>query len=231
MSTRKNEPLGKAGLPGVTIAWAPNPLRTIVSLDEVGRLLLWHRLKIEDLEERIATATFELEAEHRKTDREGKERTLAERAAAAVQELNLPYVLDDEEWYGKTLNARIDEQLDRYVASLAEEHVGDCTCVACSCPKCHAEGLLGIDTLGGLGKHAGHKIGLAFRSVSGGPEVPIEEALSRLRDYSPVFVAGNGWRSEEEFKRHVPRWTEEAQRAHAWLDAYRREHFAGGVQS
>jgi hypothetical protein len=208
---------------GVTIEWAENPLQTVVRLDETGRKMLWLRLKLEDFEDRLVSASFELDAEHRATDREGTPRTIAERAATAVQTIDLAYVLGDEERRGKKIDAHIDARLESYVEELAGRHDGDCICVACSCVKCHAESLLDINTIEGLGKHAASKIGGAF-SPRDGRTASLDEAIARLRDYRPVYTHNPRW-PEEEWQKHVPRWIEEGQRAYEWLVNYRQAHF------
>ncbi len=48
------------------------------------------------------------------------------------------------------------------VDALKNAHCGDCTCIACSCDKCHAEELLGIHTTRGLGKHEASYVEAAF---------------------------------------------------------------------
>jgi hypothetical protein len=215
--------------PGVTIVWAPNPLRTRIELDDVGRRFLWMRLKLQAHEDCMCDAFFELNAEHRKTNRDGTPRTLEERAAAAAKILDLDYILGDEERNGKKIDQYIDERAASFAEDLLAEHCGDCTCVPCSCTKCYAEGLLGIDTLAGLGKHEASKIGGAFKPKDG-EEVSIEEAVSRLEDYHPVYLGPPSW-PYEEWQKHVPRWIEEGKRAYEWLETYRRAHFAASLSS
>src|SRR6185369_3125953 len=78
--------------------------------------------------------------------------------------LNLSYLLDDEPGTnGKTFSESLDQHVSDYVVELAGEHSGDCVCFPCSCVKCHAESLLGVDTIPGLGKHSAYKVGAAFK--------------------------------------------------------------------
>lgn len=207
------------------VIWAPNPLRSIVELDDADTLLLRERLKVQELQERITSAYFALDPEHQAwlATIRSKERTPEKSLTEALTWLDLDYLLDGAERHGKTLDQALDERLASYVQELASEHSGDCTCVPCSCLKCQAESLLGIDTIAGLGNHEACNIGVVFKANEG--ETSIEDALQRLASYRPVWSPDNRY-SEEEFQKHVPRWTEEGRRAHAWLDAYRREHFA-----
>jgi hypothetical protein len=199
------------------IIWTPNPLASIVELDEHDRQILWHRLKIEQLEERIGQANFDLNPETREWHNKNiKDRSLDEAVASALKNLDVEHIEE-----------RLNADLQEYVDELASKHSGDCTCVPCSCLKCHVESLLGVDTIPGLGKHEASYIDSAFRPLDKDmPERTIDQALQYLRDYHPVKGEGGGWEkaTEEEFQRHVPRWTEEAKRAYVWLTNYQKEH-------
>jgi|SRR5580692_7191686 hypothetical protein len=191
------------------IIWTPNPLSTVVELDEHDLSLLWHRLKIERLEERIGQARFDLNQEDREWHNKNiKERTLDEAVASALKQLDVDNV---EEGLAADMTDCAKE--------LSAKHSGDCTCVPCSCLKCHAETLMGVETITGLGKHEASYIDGAFADGR-----TIAEALGYLMDYRPT--KGKGWEQfmDEEFQVHVPRWIEEAKRAHAWLETYRETH-------
>jgi hypothetical protein len=191
------------------IIWTPNPLETVVELDGHDRAILWHRLKIERLEERMGQAHFGLNPEDREWHNKNvKPRTLDEAVMAALKLLDVESVEDG-----------LAEDVEFYAKELAEKHSGDCTCIPCSCLKCHAETLMGVDTIAGLGKHEALAIDGAFAEGR-----TIDQALAHLADYRPT--KGKGWEkaTEEEFQAHVPRWVEEAKRAHAWLQKYRDAH-------
>jgi hypothetical protein len=191
------------------ITWAPNPLATVVELDEHDRAILWHRLKIERLEEHMGQAHFDLSPETREWHNKNvKERTLDEAVAAALKHLDV-----------EDINVRLAEDVDTYAKELAEKHYGDCTCDPCSCFKCHVESLMGVDTIKGLRKHEARAIDGAFAEGR-----TIAQALDYLKDYRPT--KGKGWEkfTEEDFQVHVPRWVEETKRARAWLEKYRAEH-------
>lgn len=195
------------------IVWAPNPLRTVVELDDADRTLLRERIKSEEFENIITSAAFALDPGF------DTKRTPEQGLAEARRWLDLNHLLDDEVRHGKTFTQRLDEKLAWCTEELGREHCGDCTCVAASCLKCHAERLLGVDTTAGLGKHEASKIGCAFRDGA-----TIDEAVQRLADYVPTW--NETWRDRATFDLHVPRWIEEGKRAHAWLIAYRSAHFA-----
>lgn len=197
----------------MNIVWAPNPLRTVVELDDADRTLLRERIKSEEFENYITSAAFALDPGF------DTKRTLEQGLAEARRWLDLGHILDDEERHGKTFTQRLDEKLAWCIEELASEHCGDCTCVPSSCLKCHAERLIGIDTTKGLGKHEASKIGGAFRKGK-----TLEEVIAWLADYRPTW--NETWRDRATFDQHVPRWIEEGKRAHAWLVEYRSAHFA-----
>jgi hypothetical protein len=212
------------------IIWKPNPLATIVELDEFDKKLLRQRLEIEDLKERNFSAHFELDPESRAWhNKEIKERSLEEAVTSALKKLDVSYVQGDEKrgTEPKLYSEHLDEEFDLYVKELSAKHCGDCTCVACSCLKCRVEELIGVDTIKGLKKHAAYKIDSAFDTQTGSddPKILLDRALSTLRNYNPVkpesWSGGN-----ESFQVHVPRWLSEAKEAHDWLLAYQKEHFS-----
>lgn len=204
----------------MNIIWKPNPLRTVVELNDAEKVLLRHRIHIEELEEQIGTVRFALNPEDREWhNKHIGPRSLEEAVTYALQHLDTSWSEEDA--------THLDDRLQHFIEELAGIHAGDCTCVPCSCTKCYVEELVGVDTIPKLGKHMAHKILGAFcpRSVDG-TEASMEEALEYLRDYRPV--KGAGWErfSDEDFQQHVPRWKEDARKAYEWLLAYKQERFA-----
>ncbi len=207
------------------IVWAPNPLRSVVELDEHDKRWFRERLRSLHLEELISSAHLDLDPKHREWLASiGKGQTLEETATRAFRTLDVGFVLGEER-NGTTLDAALDERLKCHLGALTDEHFGDCVCLPCSCVKCHAESILGIDTVKGLGKHEASKIGWAFKGESDGEDVTIDEALSKLKAYRLTYTPSPTW-PEDEWQKHVPRWLEEAQRACEWLDAHRKERFS-----
>lgn len=207
------------------ITYKDNPLATTVELDEGEKRELRLKLKLEYLEERISSAHFDLDPAHREWKQKHLNQavTIEDSVTAALKSLDTGFLLDGEERNGRTLDSYLDERLGYYVEALREEHEGDCTCIPCSCIKCHAESLVGVDTIAGLGKHPGSKLSGLFQTPKGGgPEPTIDEVLEKLRDYKPV--KGPGWEryTEEDFQRNVPRWTAEAKHAYDWLLEYKK---------
>lgn len=188
------------------ITYNENPLHTRVELDETEKLALWHKIKYEDLiENLLIEAHFCLKQGDIK------------RAKEAVDP---KYYLADSDNEKTQLDKNVDELLEYYILALNSGHAGDCTCVPASCAKCHAESLLGIDTIKGLGKHLAHKINSAIEK-----EGTLEGAIAYLENYQPVKTSIWDKISYINFKSHIPRWKSEAADAAMWLRNYRDEHF------
>lgn len=197
------------------ITYTPNPLRTIVELDEGEKKLLWYRIKCDEMADMLFLVYCELE--HKE----------APNMDRIKDEVDPAYYLDEDPPEKSGLDKRCDNLLTHYIEELQGSHLGDCTCFAMSCPKCMAEGKLGIDTIKGLGKHPGHKIQSAFSYKEGDvwKERTLDEALAILKDYEPKPASGSGWEKVGGFEAHIPRWKAEAKVAYEWLKNYRDEHF------
>lgn len=192
------------------ITYNKNPLWTTIELDENEKKELWYKIKIKEMEELLFEAYFHL--------KEGKYYDL-QRAREAVEP---DYYMTGDEGDENKIDKRCDEMLNYYLAELQSNHVGDCTCVPCSCGKCHAEDILGINTIQELGKHSAYKIDAAFGKHN---ERTIDEALESLSNYRPI--KGEAWAkySQDDFDKHIPRWIAEAKKAYDWLVAYKSKHF------
>lgn len=94
-----------------------------------------------------------------------------------------------------------------------EQHFGDCTKVSCSCTKCQAEEILGINTTDGLSSL--HYISGAFPDTSTTIDQAIEN-LSREVNYL-----------EDWHQPHVERWNKERAAACISLVRYKNRHFLG----
>jgi hypothetical protein len=110
------------------------------------------------------------------------------------------------------------EHYEFYLSELENGvHVGDCTCVPCSCSKCHAESLLGINTTLGLGKHSAHKIDGAFGKVT-----TCAEAIEYLK--KPYSMDDDGYEGDKSWwcQEYVDRWNREREAAIDWLIQYKQ---------
>jgi len=190
------------------IIWKENPLHTVVELDELDKKELWYRIKIEELTTTILSAEFDLK-DNRIDD--------------AKKELDQKYFFPVE---GKSeLDQLIDQLHEAFVGDLQSSHAGDCVCFPCTCIKCCAERLLGINTIKGLGKHEANKIDGAF-----GENRSISEAIEYLRTNQSeknADIDPSSWKhtNPELWAASQPRWNKERERALAWLIKYKEEHF------
>lgn len=127
------------------------------------------------------------------------------------------------------VSAKIDEQVKMYEEELLSGHMGDCVCFACSCMKCWAEGLMGINTIKGLGQHEAHKIDMCFTDTSGekwkrrdatAAQV-LEDLAKPIRREKP-----DSWENhtQEQYESHIPRWERERENALKWYQNYVKEH-------
>jgi hypothetical protein len=129
------------------ITYNKNPLRTTVELDEHEKEILWYKVKVKEMEEDMLSAQFHLTQEKYYDMNKVKEH------------LDPEYFMSNGPGEEKSgLDQRVDMLTTFYISQLMGWHCGDCTCVPCSCLKCAAEELIGIDTIKGLSKHQATKI-------------------------------------------------------------------------
>lgn len=196
----------------MNIVWAENPLLTTIEVDERDKEKLFLAIKCEQLIERLFSAHY----------------SIAYSKKATVQ--SLAEIVDCVHYLDSGGVNPLDDHckmlVDEYVDALRGPHCGDCTCVPCSCIKCHAEALFDVDTIAGLGKHQAYKVASAFsrgtdRDGNWLPERSIGDAIVWLDNYkvdpSKYDLA--------EWGNHIERWQREAIDAAAWLRAYRDKYF------
>lgn len=209
------------------ITYTPNPLNTIIELDEHEQEVFKLKLRIHELEEDLGSAAVYLDPKNASWVMGPTPRRPQGHTTETLIEEVLDHYLDTEYMYGegkyegKGLDARVNELFEHFMSELKSNHVGDCTCFAMSCSKCHAESLLGLNTIKGLGKHEGHKIQSAFSYREGEvwKERSLAEAMAYLRE------SNLKWQTSTDTSPHAPRWKAEAGRALAWMEAYVAEHF------
>jgi hypothetical protein len=181
------------------IVWNKNPLKSTVELSEAEKEAFRLKVRVSELEEAVGMAEAYL-------DQAGDSEYFSPEKAKAC--------LDRVQQDGS--------ELEMYLDLLREledgTHCGDCTCVPSSCLKCHAEGILGIETTKGLRQHAAHYISGAFGRDG---ERTIDEALDNLANHTPV--RSGGWLDlpQDQFDANVETWKKQAKSAHKWLLEYR----------
>lgn len=213
------------------IEYAPNPLYTKVILDEHEQEIFKWKIRLKEYEEMVYSAYHTLTHHDwwnsliAKNGEAKPVRTLQDTIDEAVKELHPDYWMDEEDGKQTKMEERVEMLFKLHMDDLVGYHVGDCTCVPCSCSKCWAENLLGIDTIKGLGKHEASKINSAFGRQN---EKTLDEVIASLEDYEPKPFEANpafkNW-TKEDHDKHIPRWREEGKRAHIWLINYRNTHF------
>lgn len=99
------------------------------------------------------------------------------------------------------------------------EHMGDCTCVPCSCLRCQAEDLLGISTLPPLGKHS-------TAMIFGLNEPNIDSAIQKLGEPYTYQTRHKAYKdyTEEDYNKLLVRWNKEREQAQQWLMTYKEDH-------
>jgi hypothetical protein len=182
------------------ITYTPNPLATIIELDDHDKEVLRLKLIIETLTERIVGAHVHLE--------EGASFDLV-RARHAVEYAGMD----------RDADVRVPESVIDLTNELLGSHCGDCTCVPYSCSKCQAEDMLGIDTTKGLGKHEASKIDSSFKSGKN-----VDEVIVELENYQVKPITSPNF-TQEMLDHWTPIWKEQASQAAVWLKAYKAEHF------
>lgn len=208
------------------ITWNENPMATTIELDDKEKEIFKLKLKLEIYEDLMFSAHWNLTRDAEYLTSLPRPQTVGQAREEAIKQLNPDYWCTDDV---SPADKRVNELFEYYIADLQGHHAGDCTCVPCSCTKCHAESLLGIDTIKGLSKYAGSKISLVFSQWNPEtekhdlPPVVLEVALEKLRTYEPKA----NWAGYEAY---VPRWKAEAKAAYKWLLAYRDQHFPKETQ-
>lgn len=181
------------------IEYHQNPLRTKVFLDEKDKDLFLLKIEQEVLFEALYSVHYHL------SKRETPDIERAKMEASLVDTGYSNYIAD---------------LLDAYTQDLLQGHIGDCTCVPCSCSKCHAEHILGIDTIEGLGKHLAYKIDSAFSREDGSPRT-IDEAIEQLDIPLSENPNEHYKKHPEMYKQYLPKWQKERIAARDWLINYR----------
>ena len=209
------------------ITYNKNPLRTTVELDEQDKAAFRIKILLKEYEDFFYEAYFTTKSHdwlNSIANDPTKVLTHEQRLAQVADRLD--YWMDPEDGTKTKLNEHVDTLQQHYIEELMSSHCGDCTCVPCSCIKCHAESILGIDTIPGVGKHLLYKIAGAFGKNN---EKTIDEAIESLANYvviaptDPEKIAA--WELAGGYEQYIPRWTAEAKQAHDWLANYRETHF------
>lgn len=191
------------------ITYNENPLLTTVELDAQDREIFWLKLKVDELGGRLFGVHFSLTCEPHVDLEEAKRKA------------DPKYYYDEGDGEKTAIDKRVDRLLESFTEELLGSHCGDCTSVACSCIKCIAEDILGIDTVKHFHGRVLHLIGGAF-----GKGRSIGEALDYLENHKIDRQKPESWRNstQEEYERHIPGWEEKQRKAYEGLRQYAKEH-------
>jgi hypothetical protein len=188
------------------IIYQDNPLAATVVLTADEQREFWLKIKISEMENILESVWLESNKTYYDIDKIRKD-------------VDIDYWSSDDDTKTK-LDKRVDELFDIYMSDLNGIHVGDCTCVPCSCTKCHAEDVLGINTIQGLKKHSASIIEYAFLDFK-----TIDQVIHFLDNYVPDRSKG-GWDTEtdERWNAISPTFIEQASEAANWLKKYKKEN-------
>jgi hypothetical protein len=187
------------------IEWDINPLKSKIFLDNKEKEIFRLKIQIDKMLEVTSSAYHSLGGYTKKEPN----------VENAIKELrSILYNKNSEEE-----DIRVsDAELEVFIDDLQSKHIGDCTCVAASCVKCHAEDLLGFSTIKGIGKHS-------LRQIDGAVEKygNLDDAIIYLENYNPG-PRPDTWSKSIDYDKYVPGWVIDAKNAASWLTRYKEDH-------
>lgn len=220
-----------SSIPGVDVRLTPNPLNAKIILSESAKRELALMIAMEELEEPAYSAFY-----HAK-DCAGIGSTVD--GKFVPNEPNFARAISEMEnwrdtWFGKDGNGDVAEGVclssaDRWLANervqmwleeIDTEHCGDCTCVPCSCTRCHMERLLGIDTLP-VGKHVAYRLRDLWLGDCGS-----DEQKEEIRQRHAANKAKNYGLTDEQLGHWKPKWDEQQGRAEEYYAEHKRLYAA-----
>lgn len=181
------------------INWNPNPFNTTVELDDHDK----HNLLIAYQNEQYVNLLYKLE-----------------RALTKNPNQELSTTLDLIKKWREICDLEVDsDHIKNQIRSLDDIHLGDCTCMACSCSRCYVESLLNINTLP-FSKHIASNIFWAFDENK-----TLKQALDELSK-PKQYKKTKEWDhfTQEQFDGFTLRWKSERETAYTELLAYKQEH-------
>ena len=192
----------------MNILWNSNPFLTKIELDDKDKKMLLLAYQNEEYVNILCELDMHLDGKFTKRtplDLDG--------VSKQVKKWTHIHELDIE-----------SEEIQDIISYLNYIHMGDCTCVPCSCARCYAEELLDINTLPGLGKHMAHAINSAFFRKDS--TRTIDEAIEYLKtpyEYKDRHECYKDY-SEEKYMPLTVRWNKDREAAASWLMRYKEDH-------
>lgn len=186
------------------INWNQNPFKTKVEIDDRDKHMILLAHQNEEYTNILVSLDFGITGKYKSQ----KFETIDEVAK------------EIKEWeYICNLTAE-SEDIQAYFDYLDTEHMGDCTCVPCSCIRCQVEYMLGINTIAGLGKHSAGKVYGAFGKNG---DKTLDEVIAIL-EADKEYIKPDTWPDKVGWDVHIPRWESERKSAVEWLKKYKEEH-------
>jgi hypothetical protein len=167
------------------ITYTSNPLNSVIELDQNQKREFYQLVKNYELKDIIYAIRYRLKEKIPDTD----------------DIIRLCKLSKSDEYVNQLYESLLD--------SLDDGHYGDCICVCCSCTKCMAEELLGINTIAGLEPHSANWISCSFSNGE-----TLDEAIEYLKE--PLT------RKQDIKQSDYDRWSKERVDALHWLIEYRK---------
>lgn len=186
------------------INWHQNPFLTTVELDERDKERILIAYQNEEYTNILCDLNLDLNGKYNRP---------------ALTDLEV--IKEKVGKWGEICDLKVEsEEIQDYIGYLNTTHMGDCTCVPCSCMRCFVEDMLGINTISGLGKHQANKVQGAFGKDG---NRTIDEAIAAL-EKEPEYKKPDTWPDSVGYEIHIPRWESERKTAIVWLKKYKEEY-------
>lgn len=186
------------------INWHQNPFLTTVELDERDKERILIAYQNEEYTNILCDLNLDLNGSYNRP---------------ALTDLEV--IKEKVGKWGEICNLEVEsEEIQSYIKELDYPHMGDCTCVPCTCFRCLVESMLGIDTIKGLGKHEANNVLGEFGKDG---TKTIDEAIATL-EADKEYIKPDTWPDSVGYEIHIPRWESERKRAIEWLKKYKEEH-------
>lgn len=206
-----------AKIPGVKVTIMPDPLNAKVELTEAAKREFAWRMIMEDVfGNTIYSAYHDLDPKNKSFfDSLKRQKNPQQDAFRKLESYVKMWFGEDETDGDDGVGDKLFERLKDWshvnfsIEELNMPHAGDCTAVACSCSRCQAESVLGINTLLS-GKHVNYRLaGMYFEETA--TQEAKDEAARKKQEFAEKYPSPmSAVDREAMIKAHQPRWDREA---------------------
>lgn len=201
-------------IPGITVTLTHNPLNAKIELTEAAKREVVLLKALEDLMENyVFSAKWRLERETSHYD-----------PADARKHLEMvlkPWFEEQDKGTDPIEMWKIVTGAEYILDDLAEEHGGDCTCAPASCTRCHAEDLIGINTLP-VSKSIGHRMWRMYAESEYATDQDkqiLAEQDRRAAEYDAKYPSKLSPEAQAEYKaKYEPVWEQQRKDARAFFE-------------